>query len=225
MTVPAWTCYGITNNGDVDRHGCDGIACRPATANAHGRQTSDTKPCVPCLNGDEFIGKTGCWPSPAPSWFLTHYPTPFPNAWACTLRCFNGGVCTKNYGSQKEYCACPPRYEGTQCEIGDWYKLTPPPSVELNTGTPPYYSGIDSSDCTFYASDSSGRLSSFEVFCGGGTGYADLGGLVDIAVDPSTGRAIGLREFEIFEFDTKDGTILQQSLVPSVGRPRCKASS
>merc|ERR1712013_389788 len=54
--------HGLWNDGAVGAYLCDGIACRPGTANSVGRQTSADNPCVPSrpCNEISYYGAIGC---------------------------------------------------------------------------------------------------------------------------------------------------------------------
>eukprot|EP00581_Thalassiosira_minuscula_P017724 CAMPEP_0183720730 /NCGR_PEP_ID=MMETSP0737-20130205/13260_1 /TAXON_ID=385413 /ORGANISM="Thalassiosira miniscula, Strain CCMP1093" /LENGTH=1706 /DNA_ID=CAMNT_0025950645 /DNA_START=265 /DNA_END=5385 /DNA_ORIENTATION=- len=229
------------NNGDVAIYGCDGIACPVGKGNPQGRQSSSSTPCIDCP-GSDFIGTIECLtysptfvPTPRPTYIPTETPrptdtptktssptytptidpsTPPNDNNECKLECRNGGICTQDSKGYREWCTCPPRYTGFQCEsLAIFFRPTPPPSIAQN-----YWPASDiivPPGCTFYATSSSGRLSSFEKFCGGGAGYADLGPLSDFAVDPITSRGVGIRGSEMFEFDLDRGSILRVGLTPT----------
>lgn len=46
--------------GQVALFGCDAILCPPRTANFHGRQSSDSEPCLECESNTNLFGQITC---------------------------------------------------------------------------------------------------------------------------------------------------------------------
>ncbi len=48
------------NMGQVALFGCDAILCPPRTANFHGRQSSESEPCLTCASNANLYGQITC---------------------------------------------------------------------------------------------------------------------------------------------------------------------